>query len=83
MTRRHGWSVGDQNVRLQESRVFGSHWFRRKEGAAPIYQDCVRACGDPLATVTPPDGRVEEFRVKAEPECTPVVPQIIRYFSPL
>ena len=65
----YGWSVDYQNVRVQESRTPGRSWdiFEYRSGLLTNF--CVQPNGDPLVTVTLPDGEVETFKAKASPEC--------------
>ena len=65
----HGWSVDYQNVRIHESAKLGYSWRieARNGGFFPL--QCAVSNGDRVVTVTLPDGEVETFRAKAEPEC--------------
>jgi RHS repeat-associated protein len=71
-----GWTVDYQNVRVQESRTLGVGWSLRQEGGGFFPNWCVRPSGDPIVSVTLPDGKVEKFRAKASPECQFLVPAI-------
>ena len=65
----HGWTVDANNVRVHESRRIGFGWqmHRLEEGHLDRY--CLLSNGDPIVTVTLPDGQVESFRAVAVPEC--------------
>jgi len=71
-----GWTVDYQNVRLQESRDIGFSWTLIEEDLGFFSQWCVRPNGDPTVTVRMPDGEVESFVARAEPECTQLVPTV-------
>jgi RHS repeat-associated protein len=71
----HGWSVDYQNVRVRESAKPGLSWRNFQPVPGPFGQWCTRSNGDRVVTVTLPDGAVESFRAKAEPECTALVPE--------
>jgi len=69
----HGWSVGYQDVKVDESRVPGKDWALNTYpsgplGLVPLY--CVEPLGNLRVTVTLPDGRVESFKPKATPSCS-------------
>jgi len=75
----YGWSVNYQDVKVEESRVPGAGWALGSTQSGPfgvVSTWCVRAHGENRVAVTLPDGRVESFRVKAEPECSSYVPVI-------
>lgn len=72
----YGWTVDYQNVRIHESRTLGVGWSLRQEGGGFFPNWCVRPSGDPIVSVTLPDGKVEKFRAKASPECQFLVPAI-------
>ena len=65
----YGWSVGYQSVRVSEGRAAGLGWHVQSQGAVvPTY--CVKPIsGQRTVSVTLPDGIVEQFRARAEPEC--------------
>ncbi len=71
-----GWTVDYQNVRLQESRDIGFSWTLIEEDLGLFSQWCVRPNGDPTVTVRMPDGEIESFVARAEPECTQIVPTV-------
>ncbi|MCA1780140.1 MAG: putative Ig domain-containing protein, partial [Xanthomonadaceae bacterium] len=68
----HGWTIDYQNVRVQESRRLGLGWdivqFRSGPFGAFV-EFCVLPQGEPLVTVTLPDGSVETFEVHIKNEC--------------
>ena len=64
----YGWTVDANNVRLQESRRVGFAWDVFIQGGT-FGQRCIRPLGDPIVTVTLPDGEVASFKARAEPEC--------------
>ncbi|WP_171040821.1 Ig-like domain-containing protein [Marinobacter alexandrii] len=68
----HGWSVGYQDVKVEESRVPGSYWAinQYKRGPMNLITDfCIEPLGAPIVTVTLPTGDVEKFEVGASPRC--------------
>jgi len=75
----YGWSVGYQDVRVQESRTPGKFWALNQYNTGPLgalVNWCVEPQGTPLVTVTLPDGDVERFEVEASPRCnigTPIL----------
>ncbi len=72
-----GWSVGYQDVFVQESRPAGFNWFLDSYASGPLgvlTTYCVRPYGDNIVTVTMPDGDVERFRAVATPECNEAMP---------
>ncbi len=71
-----GWSIDYQNVRLQESRDIGFSWRLVEEDFGLFSQWCVRPNGDPTVTVRLPDGELESFVARAQPECTQIVPTV-------
>lgn len=72
----HGWSVDVQSMRIHESRTIGNGWSMRQEGGGFFPSWCVRADGDPIVSVTLPDGDVQRFRARAMPECQILIPSI-------
>lgn len=72
----YGWSIDYQNVRLQESRDIGFSWRLIEEDFGLFSQWCVRPNGDPTVTVRLPDGELETFVARAQPECTGIVPTV-------
>ncbi len=72
----HGWSVGYQNVHLQESRTIGFAWSLNEYDTGVFSDWCVEPDGDPVVTVRLPSGEVEKFRPRAEPHCTSITPTI-------
>lgn len=71
----HGWTVDYQSVRVHESARPGFSWRTYQPVPGPFGEWCTRSNGDRVVTVTLPDGAVESFRAKAEPECTALVPE--------
>ncbi len=74
-----GWSVGYQDVKVAESRIPGSGWALNTYATGPLgllQRYCVEPLGRPLVTVTLPDGRVETFEVRANPECSTGLPTL-------
>ena len=68
----HGWSVGYQDVKIEESRDPGLYWEMNQYKRGPynlILDMCVEPQGAPVVTITLPDGDVERFEAKAYPEC--------------
>lgn len=72
----HGWSVDYQNVRIAESTRPGFSWRNYRASGGPFGNWCTVSNGDRVVTVTLPDGQVESFRARVEPECNPIVPVI-------
>ncbi|MCX4026081.1 tandem-95 repeat protein [Endozoicomonas sp. SM1973] len=73
----YGWSIDYQNVKVEESRVPGSHWELNQYATGPLgilKKYCVEPQGSPLITVTLPNGDVEKFEVAASPKCNDVTP---------
>jgi RHS repeat-associated protein len=68
----YGWSVGYQDLKLQESRTPGAGWESYTVQSGPlnsITNFCLRPLGNMTVSVTLPDGDVERFVPKAIPEC--------------
>jgi choice-of-anchor A domain-containing protein/RHS repeat-associated protein len=72
----YGWSVDYQNVRVQESRKLGFSWNLNYYRSGFFGKYCVEPSGNPIVTITLPDGSVERFKAKANPDCTQLVPTI-------
>lgn len=70
-----GWSIDYQNIRVHESRRVGFGWSLLEFRKGFFSDWCVRPNGDPVISVTLPDGQVESFIAKASPECTSIVPE--------
>ncbi len=71
-----GWSIDYQNVAISESRRIGFSW-ELNEYRNGLFSDwCVEPNGNPVVTVRLPDGAVETFHARAEPECTSLVPTV-------
>jgi YD repeat-containing protein len=71
----YGWSIGYRSLRVQENMTPGRNWQINSYGGT-FGQKCVEPNGDRRVTITLPDGKVERFRAKAQPECTAIVPTI-------
>ncbi len=68
----YGWSIGYQDVKVEESRTQGKFWSLNQYptgplGLIPLW--CVEPQGAPIVTVTLPDGDVETFETAASPRC--------------
>lgn len=72
----YGWSVDYQNVRVQESRTLGFSWSLNYYRNGFFGEYCVEPNGDPIVTITLPDGSIEKFKAVANPDCTSLVPTI-------
>src|SRR5690606_11351743 len=73
----HGWSVGYQNVRIQESRSPGYAWQLNSYPSGPlgmVPNYCVESALGNVVSVVLPDGEVEKFVAKAFPECNQGMP---------
>ncbi len=70
----HGWSLDYQNVRVQESHTLGFAWSLNYHRTGYFGEYCVEPSGNPIVSVRLPDGSLEKFRVRAEPNCTTLVP---------
>ena len=84
----NGWSVDYENVRVHENKVPGFGWrlnVYRTGLFGVITEWCVEPAGDPVVTVTLPDGEVEKFRAVAAPACRQMIPQTDVYmdFEPM
>jgi RHS repeat-associated protein len=67
-----GWSIGYQDVKVEESRTLGSYWAinQYKRGPMNLILDfCIEPLGAPVVTITLPTGDVERFEVAASPTC--------------
>jgi len=68
----YGWSVGYQDVKIEESRTPGNGWALNQYNTGPYGLDlnlCVEPLGAPIVTITLPTGDVERFEVAASPQC--------------
>ncbi len=70
----YGWRVDYQNIRIQESRILGKGWGLNEYRSGFFSNWCVEPNGDPIVTITLPDGRVEKFKAKANPHCNQIIP---------
>ncbi|MCP4301378.1 MAG: type IV secretion protein Rhs, partial [Gammaproteobacteria bacterium] len=75
----YGWSIDYQNVQVTETRVPGVAW-RLNEYRSGFQNStinfCVQPLGQPQVVVNLPDGDIETFDVRAEPECQLYIPRI-------
>ena len=67
----YGWSVGFQDVRIEESQTLGFSWQVSPNGGT-FGGYCASSNGNRIVTITLPDGKVNTFRAKTVPECSPV-----------
>ncbi|WP_165840151.1 Ig-like domain-containing protein [Motiliproteus coralliicola] len=68
----YGWSVGYQDVKVEESRTPGKFWEINEYRSGPygVYADfCIEPQGAPVVSVTLPTGDVERFEAAASPSC--------------
>ena len=65
----YGWSVDYQNVVVQTNGVAGRDWETAQIGSGLNVKYCPRPYGTRIATVRLPDGKMERFDIKTEPEC--------------
>ncbi|SMF03440.1 RHS repeat-associated core domain-containing protein [Alteromonadaceae bacterium Bs31] len=72
----YGWSVDYQNVRIQESRTLGFSWQLNYYRNGFFGDYCVEPNGNPIVTITLPDGSIEKFKTVASPDCSYLVPTI-------
>ncbi|MBQ1782334.1 MAG: hypothetical protein II007_01630 [Gammaproteobacteria bacterium] len=73
----YGWSVDYQSVKIEESRVPGTHWQLKTYATGPqglLKKYCVEPIGKPQVSITLPTGEVERFDVGVSPACSDVVP---------
>lgn len=77
----YGWSVDYQNVQIQESRTLGFSWQNNYYRNGFFGDWCIEANGDPVVTIRLPDGNVERFKAKADPECSSLVATVYAYMS--
>ncbi|AJQ96673.1 choice-of-anchor A family protein [Gynuella sunshinyii] len=69
----YGWSVGYQDVKVEESRTIGKFWSVNQYKRGPfnlIVDFCVEPQGAPVVTITLPTGEVERFEAAASPSCS-------------
>ncbi|MCX4030004.1 putative Ig domain-containing protein [Endozoicomonas sp. SM1973] len=75
----YGWSVGYQDVKIEETRVPGKYWSLNSYKYGPfnvLTRYCVEPNGAPQVIVTLPDGDQEVFEVKATPQCNNLSAQL-------
>lgn len=73
----YGWSIGYQDVKVEESRTPGKFWTLNEYRRGPwglLVDYCVEPLGAPTVTITLPDGSVEKFEAKAYPHCNTYAP---------
>ncbi len=74
----YGWSVGYQDVTIEESRNPGAGWELNQYPSGPlglVPNYCVEPISPtPVVSVTLPSGEVERFEVMASPECNQALP---------
>ncbi|MDC8014006.1 putative Ig domain-containing protein [Tahibacter soli] len=71
----YGWTVDYNNVRVHESRKLGFGWSLIEYRNGFFSNWCVLPNGNPIVSVTMPDGDVQRFKAKAHPECQMFIPQ--------
>ena len=64
-----GWTVDYQDVWLQTNGVLGRSWVMQETGSGFNRKICVMPQGSRVASVRLPDGRLEQFEMRASPEC--------------
>ena len=69
----YGWSVDYQDVWLQTNGVPGRSWVMQETGSGFSRKICVRPQGSRVASVRLPDGKLEQFELRASPECVSVL----------
>jgi len=73
----YGWTIGYQDVKIEESRTPGQGWALNQYPSGPlglIPLWCVEPLGNLRVSVTLPDGDVETFKVQATPSCAQSTP---------
>lgn len=70
----YGWSVGYQDVKVEESRDPGLNWEVNVRQDVLYTYHCVEPQGAPVVTITLPTGEVERFEAGASPECNAFTP---------
>ena len=69
----YGWTVDYQDVWLQTNGVLGRSWVINQVGSGFNRKLCVVPQGSRVASVRLPDGKLEQFEMRASPECVPVL----------
>ncbi|WP_415882126.1 Ig-like domain-containing protein [Neptuniibacter sp. QD34_54] len=82
-----GWTVGYQDVKVEESRTPGKFWTINQISYGPfnVMTDfCIEPQGAPVISVTLPDGDVERFEMQVSPRCNTfqVVKDVELVFEP-
>ena len=62
-----------QDVWLQTNGVPGRSWVMQETGSGFSRKICVRPQGSRVASVRLPDGKLEQFELRASPECVSVL----------
>ncbi|TRY30325.1 RHS repeat-associated core domain-containing protein [Aliiglaciecola sp. M165] len=73
----YGWNLDYNLVKTEKSRALGLGWQLNEYVTGPLgtlREYCVEPQGDILVNVTLPNDDVEQFKVKASPECNQNVP---------
>ncbi|WP_417538936.1 putative Ig domain-containing protein [Marinobacter sp.] len=84
----HGWSVGYQDIKVEESRVPGRYWTLNEYRSGPmgmLTDFCIEPLGAPVITITLPGGDVEKFETSASPSCNTltVIRDVTLKFTPV
>ena len=69
----YGWTVDYQDVWLQTNGVLGRSWQINQVGSGFNRKLCVVPLGSRVASIRLPDGKLEQFDMRASPECVPVL----------
>ena len=72
-----GWSLGFENIRIQEGRTPGFGWDVVTYPSGPqglIPNHCIETNNDNIVSVSLADGEVKKFQAKTSPECNQVTP---------
>ncbi|MET1077454.1 MAG: putative Ig domain-containing protein [Pseudomonas sp.] len=69
----YGWSVDYQDLWLQTNGVLGRSWVLQQVGSGFNRKMCVTPGGSRVASVRLPDGGLEQFEMRASPECVSVL----------
>lgn len=65
----YGWTVDYQDVWLQTNGVLGRSWVLNQTGSGFNRKMCVLPQGSRVASIRLPDGHLEQFEMRASPEC--------------
>ncbi|PAT33092.1 hypothetical protein CLI92_05275 [Vandammella animalimorsus] len=69
----HGWSVNYQDIQIQTNGQLGRHWSFEQVGSGFNRRMCARPAGARVASVRLPGGQLEQFELRAQPECVPLL----------